>query len=699
MAKELVIDAEVGEYLDHISAYEREFKQWESRVKKLIKRYRMDDRTDASPDRFNVLWSNVQTMKAATYARMPRPDVSRRFKDNDPVGRVAALMLERAIDFEIQEYPDFRLTMQHVVYDRFLGGRGTAWVRYHPLTKTVEVPKIPESAEEFVAMVTDNAPLETEAQEVLDFEACPTDYVHWQDFGHNVARTWEEVTVVWRKVYLDRQGCINRFGDEIGRRIPMDATPNENKRGDDSEGVTKRGLIFEIWDKSKGKVFWLSKSLGEFVDERDDPLEIDGFFPCPRPIYATLTTETLVPIPDFTFYQDQAAKLDELADRIAGLISALKVMGVYDASQPELARLFKEGNNGDLIPVNNWAAFAEKKGLSGALDVVEILPIAQALNEAYTAFEQVKQHIYELTGIADIIRGQTAASETATAQQIKNSYASLRLKVYQDEVERFASELFRIKAEIICKHFDPQTLIKMSASDQLQQVDQQLIPHAIELLKSGVAREFRVSVETDSMAFQDEQQEKQDRMQFLQATAGFIQQVTQAAEATPQLLPLGIELLKFGVAGFRVGKSLEGVIENAAEQLKQAAQQPKPNAEMAKVQADQQQKSAELQQTGALKQQELQAQAMNDERRHQLDMQTAQWKVDSEERLEAMRIQLKDQAEQREAERQERLKMAEFARDVQIAKDKGQIELEKAEIAAKATLDAAQITAAKAGTE
>ena len=57
----------------------------------------------------------------------------------------------------------------------------------------------------------------------------PTDYVHYRDFGHSVARTWEEVTRVWRKVYLRRAELVERFGEEIGNAIP-DATPDELKR-------------------------------------------------------------------------------------------------------------------------------------------------------------------------------------------------------------------------------------------------------------------------------------------------------------------------------------------------------------------------------------------------------------------------------------------------------------------------------------
>jgi hypothetical protein len=587
-------DSEVNPeyYLRHVSEYERAFKQWENRARKILRKYRDDERKDTDGARFNVLWSNVQTLKAATYSRMPRPDVSRRFRDNDPVGRVASLLLERCLDFEVKNYPDFALSLSHVVYDRFIGGRGTAWVRYEP---------------SFVSeMITDDS---DDAIERLDFEACPTDYIHWGDFGHNVARTWEEVSIVWRKVYMGRKALEERFPD-VGETIPLDSLPDEEKRDTDTQHKRK-ALVYEFWDREIGKAIWISKSLGTVLDAVDDPLGLQGFFPCPRPIFATLTTDTLVPIPDFTLYQDQAAELDLLADRIQGLIKALQIKGVYDSSIPELARLFKEGGNGDLVPVTNWAAFAEKRGLGGAVDILEIEPIARALNEAYAAFEQVKGQIYELTGISDILRGQTAPSETATAQQIKNSYASLRLKVYQDEVERFAGELLRIKAEIICNKFDDQTILKMSSVDQLKAQDQQFVPQALQLIRNNPLRHFRIEVETDSMAFQDENQEKQDRMEFLSNTAQFISQIVQASQTAPQLATLGGELLKFGVGGFRVGKTMEGVIEQAIDDMNVAAQQaannPQPDANMAKVQADQQAGQAKMQQEAQLEQMRMQA--------------------------------------------------------------------------------------------
>lgn len=708
--------ADVQRYLNHISAYEREFSKWEDRVKRIMKRYRLEDAPERKTTSFPVLWSNVQTLKAATYARTPRPDVARRFRDNDPAGRVAALLLERALDFEVRTYPDFAEAMRHVVYDRFLGGRGTAWVRYEPVTKMVDVPGMPPMpmlAGEPAVQITDNESRETEQMEVLDWECAPVDYVHWGDFGHNVCRTWEEVSIVWRKVFMSRKAAVDRFGEE-GERLPLDTTPDQGKKTDDSEGVQKRALLFEIWDKDTGQVCFLSKSLGEIIECVDDPLELEGFFPCPRPIFATLTTDSLVPVPDFVLYQDQANELDALADRIDGLIDQLKIRGVYDASVEALSRLFKEGGNGDLIPVNNWAAFAEKQGLKGAVDLVEILPIAQTLSECYKAFEQIKQQIYELTGISDIIRGQTQASETATAQQIKNSYASLRLKVYQDEVERFATDLFRLKAQIICSKFTDEVFTEMSAANQIQPADQAVIPQALQLLRDSLHRGFRIEVETDSMAFQDEQQEKSDRVEFLKSTAEFISQITEAAQSSPQLIPLGIELLKFGIAGFRVGKTMEGVIEQAAEKLQQQADEdaknPKPNPEMAKVQAQQQGDQAKLQAQAQSDQAKLQYQAQADQQRAQVDVAVAQAKGQQDAQLERERMAM--QAQKDEADRQHQAQVeamkVQSQQAIEAARmdfDRWKTELEArtkievAEIGAANALQTAQISAAKQGTE
>jgi hypothetical protein len=626
-----------------IMGYERSYKRWEARVDRIVKKYKDDSRYDRNPNaRFNILWSNVQTIQPAIFARLPRPDVSRRFRDNDPIGRVASMMLERALEFELEHYGDYKSAMNNSVLDRLLGGRGVSWVRYEPHFAADEAGEPDDGYE--ITEDSDEAEteggMENESIERIEYECCPVDYVHWKDFGHTIARTWEEVTAVWRRVYMSRAALCERFGEELGYQIPLDTKPDDLKQSYKSDDSVYEALIYEIWDKTTGKVLWISKSLGKILDERDDPLQLENFWPCPKPLYATLTTDSLEPIPDFVIYQDQARELDVLCDRIDGLINALKVRGVYDASASELQRLFSEGENNTMIPVHNWMAFAEKQGMKGAIDLVDLAPFANALMSCYQAMEQVKGQIYELMGIADIQRGQTDPNETLGAQIIKSNNAAGRLKTQQHAVVDFATSLLSIKSQIICNHYTDETIIKISGAMQLSPQDQQLIPQALELLRNEASKNFRIEVTSDSMIYQDEQQEKQDRMAFLQAVGGFMQQAVPMVQQTPELAPMALEMLKFGVTAFKAGKQLEGIIDETADKLRDAAKaaegQPKPPPiEIQKAQMDSQAKMQQMQMQSQLEQAKLQGQMELEKAKQEYQAQENQLKF----QLEAQRNQ------------------------------------------------------------
>ena len=632
-----------------IMGYERSYKRWEARVDRIVKKYKDDSRYDRNPNaRFNILWSNVQTIQPAIFARLPRPDVSRRFRDNDPIGRVASMMLERALEFEIEHYGDYKSAMNNAVLDRLLGGRGVAWVRYEPHIVGEDAGMAGEDTPDDGYSVTEDSDeaetpegIENESQERIEYECCPVDYVHWRDFGHTIARTWEEVTAVWRRVYMSRPALVERFGEDLGYQIPLDTKPDDLKQSYKSDDGVYEAVIYEVWDKETGKVLWISKSLGKIVDERDDPLQLENFWPCPKPLYATLTTDSLEPIPDFTIYQDQARELDVLCDRIDGLINALKVRGVYDASASELQRLFSEGENNTMIPISNWMAFAEKQGMKGAIDLVDLTPFASALMSCYQAMEQVKGQIYELMGIADIQRGQTDPSETLGAQIIKSNNAAGRLKTQQHAVVDFATSLLCIKAQIICNHFTDDTLVKISGAMQLSQQDQQLIPQAIALLRNEASKNFRIEVTSDSMIYQDEQQEKQDRIAFLSEVGQYMQMALPAAQASPELTPMLCEMLKFGVTAFKAGKQLEGIIDETADKLretqKQSEGQPKPPpVEMQKAQMEQQAKMQQLQMQSQIEQAKLQGQMQLEKAKQEYQAQENQLKFQLEEQRNQM---------------------------------------------------------------
>lgn len=685
MAKEAK-DPIAEQWISTIGTYDREFKRWTGRVEKIIKKYRDEVRysTQDSGARFNILWSNIQTAIPAVFSRLPQPDVSRRFKDNDPVGRVAALILERALEFEINHYPDYRASMNECVLDRFLGGRGTTWLRYEPHTRAAELDE-PEDGKE----VTEDADeAEDEAlEEELIYECAPCDYVHWKDFGHTIARTWEEVTGVWRKVYMGREALVERFGD-LGKTIPLDTKPDKDNRTYGTESQDYEALIFEIWDKKTGCVYWISKSLGKVLDTLsigDKRLpKLENFWPCPKPLYATLTTDSLIPVPDFTLYQDQANTLDVLADRIHGLCKMLQVKGVYDASVPELARIFTEGQNGALYAVKNWNAFAEKQGLKSAIEVADLTPIYEALKAAYEAVTQQKGIIYEITGLADIIRGQSDPNETATAVKEKGNWGSLRLRSMQADVACFATEILQIKAQIMCDQFQPQTLAAIGGAQTLSDEDKQYIGPALQLLKSGDLRDFRIEIVADSLVYMDELQEKQDRTEFITAMGNFLKQAVPAAQQSPEMGPLLCEMLKFAAQAYKVGKAIEGAFDQLADKLKQIADNPPPkqDPEMAKVQAQTQ-----------LEQQKMSNEQQMAQFKANLDAQVAQAQQAAQAQQEQQQEQLEAQRAQQEASLKAQVEQHKATLDAQNRIQELAFERWKAELDAKTRIAVAEITA------
>lgn len=593
---------EVAKWVSEIQLYEKESQGWVSRSKKIVKRYKDDRGANDKKSRYNILWSNIQTLAPALYASVPKPNIDRRFQDDDDLGRVSAQVLERAVTYFVHTEL-FDSVMKQIVLDRLLCGRGTAWVRYVlPDTEGVEI--------------TDDAPEEPFSEEV------PVDYVHWEDFGHTYGRTWEEVTAVWKKAYLSRDQLVKRFGD-IGNTVPLDHSPeklNETKIDD----RLKKATVYEIWDKLQKKAIWIHKDVKKPLDEKADPLKLKDFFPCPKPLFATLANDSVIPVPDYILYQDQAQELDDLTARIRSITKSLKVAGVYDGSAEGVQRLLSEGVENQLIPVQQWAVFGEKGGLAGVINFLPIKEIAEVLIGLYDAREKVKAVIYEITGISDIIRGASDPNETLGAQELKGKYAGLRLDDKQKDVARFSCDLVKIMTEIIAEHFSFDTIkqlcgVKLMTEQEKQQAQMQAqtpgpngqpqpLPEEVQdmlklpsweqieqLIRNDAARSFRIDIETDSTIKTDQEAEKAARIELLTAAGGFIQQ---AVMVPPQLQPLVMELLMFGLKGFKVGRELESVFKSTMDEVRKTAEAPPqapPDPNMVKAQADVEDKKARLQ--------------------------------------------------------------------------------------------------------
>jgi hypothetical protein len=452
--------------------------RWVKRCDQLQKRYR-DERNridEEGQKRMNVLWATIQTLHPALYGRMPQPVAERKFLDKDPIARVAAQMLQRTLrnELDLSEYDD---SVSSAVLDYLLVGRGQCWVRYEPeYGPSSSLPTNPETdftdAEGQIEPRDedeDTQKLEETGNEVIS-ESVPVDYVLWKDFYMFPARArrWSEVQAVGKRVYMSRDQMVDRFGEDIGKRISLSYTMAERmSMGDVTaqyDNDARVGEIIEIWNKSDRRLYWIAEGYETLCDVREDPLELMHFFPCPRPLLGTKTNDTIIPVPDPLEWQDQAIMIDELTSRIDKLAKACKVAGVYAASEFALRRLMDESVENELIPVDDWAAFAERGGIEGCVSFMPLKEIIAVLNQLIQVRTQMLQDFDQITGVSDILRGTSDARETMGGQRLKANYATVRLTHKQKEVARFCRDLIKIMAEIICAQFSEESLIEASGA-------------------------------------------------------------------------------------------------------------------------------------------------------------------------------------------------------------------------------------------
>lgn len=206
----------------------------------------------------------------------------------------------------------------------------------------------------------------------------------------------------------------------------------------------------------------------------------------------------------------------------------------------------------------------------------------------------LKNNLYEVLGIGDIMRGMSDPDETLGAQQLKAQFGGSRLQYKQLEIGTWVAQGQRIRAEIICHHFQPQTILERS--NIMNSPDAQLAEQAVQFLKEDATKKYRITVESETMAMVDWAQERDSRTQYMQAVGGFVQSVTPLLQAEPRSAPVVLQMMKWGLGGFRIGKEIETLLDQAIAMASKTPEPPQPTpkelAEIDKDKADAFQKRA-----------------------------------------------------------------------------------------------------------
>jgi hypothetical protein len=552
-----------------IEASKKELEKFQEKADKINRRY-LDKRDDWQEEqsRVNLFWSTTKVLLSLLYARPPRASVARSFLDaDDDQARVAGQVMQRLLNRSFDDnVSDWDATVRQGIEDWLVVGMGQLWERYEVETVVEEIPAQldPLTGEEI-------APAST--YERIVNEDAPCDYVYWKDFFWSPARTWPEVRWVARRVYMTKDQLVKRFGEEIAKIVPTSSTkPKDINDGQPGFDVWSKAEVYEIWCKENKRVYWLAKGCEIILDYKDDPLGLDKFFPCPKPLIANVTSSNFMPRADYVFAEDQFNELDEINTRITWLTRAAKVVGVYDKSADGIQRMFNQAAENQLIPVDNWAMFSESGGIKGKVDWVPIDQVVNAIERLRQYRQDKTVQIYEVLGISDVMRGSSRASETATAQQIKAQFGSTRIQLMQFYIAEWITEALRIKAEIIAKHFQPETILQRS--NIMRTPDGQYAQPAIQLIKDEQLAEYRISIEADSMAAMDWAAERDAAVQFMQGLGAFISQVSPMAQAVPGAAPYLLRLLQWSVSKFRVSGEIEGILDQAIASMQNAGMQP-----------------------------------------------------------------------------------------------------------------------------
>jgi hypothetical protein len=659
----------VQRWVAELNLAAQEEKDWQKEAKDVLDLY---DAKKATANSFNILWSNTETLAPAVYNSTPEPDVRRRFRDADQIGKVASTILERALSYQVDDY-DFDYEINDVVLDALLPGRGIGRIMYEPQFIAVtpqgvqaatpagayqEPPKA-EGAQPQPSPTQPPAAPAPEPYEKIVGQSAQCCHVQWDDFRRGPGKRWRDVPWVAFRHEFTQDMAIEKFGEEIAKGLTYEQGKGTEKISEDktTREIFKVCEVWEIWDKEKKRVLFIApthKAGPCFVT--DDPLKLRGFFPMPRPIYAIRNSRSLVPRPLFKMYEQQAKELDSVSARINKIVKAIKVRGLYASHIKEAADLLEAADNA-MLAIENPSLIAEHGGLDKLIWILPLEKLAATLEYLYKARDQIKQAIYEISGIADILRGATNPNETLGAQQLKSQWGSLRIQKLQREIQRFCRDMYRLKAEVISQEFTAEQLATMTniqlpdaqakqraemAARAAQMAQQPVPPEAeevlaqptwediLQLLRSDEMRQYRVDIETDSTVADTLNQDMQGLAEVLQQIASILGGV---AQGLPMDVAKNIALSV--VRRARMGSAVEDALEALQQPPPPEAAQPPPDhsIEVAQIQAENKAQIAQMQEDTKVQIAQIREQAANE--RQGISDEIRRGQADSKAQLDA----------------------------------------------------------------
>lgn len=653
-----------------LEAYDNAAKPWISDVDDAFDEYlnkggrsKVGESTK-SRTHFPLFWSCVRTIQPAFYSRTPVVVTEKAFKEmSDPVARLAAVMYERLGKYGVKT-SGFDRAMGLMVTHFIMSEKASVRVVFDADVTETQVPSQGNDGQMMV-----------QAEPSINYLTCDTEPWHYKDAKHTPnARHWGEVDWLSFDTLLTRQEVAKAFGDDAAGML----TYGPIGQAKDKERKEIKGLpshfatVTEIWDRKKRRVYYLSPSHNDWLShvnnpDGEDPYKLKEFFPCAPFMLGTHGPDDMFTVPAYVQLRDFIEQVHGAFDRVRRLILALKKVGVFDASKPELAELNAIAAEGQFIGLPDLEALL---GPQGSLDkLIHFFPtdkIAQGVNELKTSMLDLEQKLYDLWGIPDIYRGISDPNETLGAQQLKGKHMSVRFSVLQREVQRLARDTLEIICDLYLAKCPDFRLAEIMGFQYMPPDEQQIFPMALQLLKSDHERCIRLEIETDSTITQNMNADIEQK-NYLAKT--LFEGLGALKDVNPAFMPVAAKAVELSVKALQQGKMLEDDLEQSITAMMEAAKNPPPpppDPAMMKAQAD------------------IQAA----QQKAQLDAQLAQQKMQNEMQMQVQKSQAQITVEERQTmadiAREDRKVQAKIASDQAMTQAKMELAMFQAQMAASA---------------
>lgn len=554
---------------------------------------------------YPIYWSSCKTLEPAYYSRTPKVLSKRKGGISDAVALTMSLIIERMGE-HFEDCTDFDDVMQSAVLDFIHADKATTQVSYEMEDRVRKVPVPLMLGPEGDSLIDEaGVPFEGdwkqdgqggffyEKEEIyqakkIKFMPCPYDEVlHTPD-----AKCETEIYEKAYYFFLPEDEAKKRFpgkefnwktGDRTKEDKSILETPAPTPLGKYIEG-------WECWCKSTKKVYWISEQFeGGFLDVKDDPYKLRGFFPSAKFILGSRPSKHLYPTPVFMQLLPLIDELHCAADRISILIERIKRRALVDGSNVELLAALNSLSDGEYVAVDNLQQVLEKGGVENLVWFIPVKELVDCITELSQIQEKFKNEFFEWFGVPDILRGQTDPIETAAAQEMKTGAAQDRFKFPKKLVARLARDSIEMMIDLALSVMSDEEIGEIVNVRHMDPGHQSRFAQALADLRADEIRMVRVDIDTDTMSFLDDQLRSAKINNGVVTLSRGLEQISQMLQIDPSFAAVALQALLLSLESMGLGKEFEDMVREGVNALIEKAKNPPepppppPDYEMMKI--------------------------------------------------------------------------------------------------------------------